>query len=83
MSKKTTFPFELIGKEVEIVDAANKCNIGVKGKVVDETKETIKIDHAGRHKILLKRTIKFQLVGTGKIISGKDVAKRPEERIKC
>lgn len=80
MKAKKSFPYELIGKEINIIDSANKCNLGISGKVVDETKFTLKIRHAGKIKTLLKRDITFRL--DNKIIDGKDLIKRPEERIK-
>jgi len=42
MAKKI-YPYELIGQEIEITNSKNKSNIGLKGKIVDETKYTIKI----------------------------------------
>lgn len=46
---------ELIGLEVEVIDSTNKVQIGIKGKVKDETKNTLKIEvDAGRIKILPK-----------------------------
>ncbi len=32
---------QLIGKHVEVVQASNKTLLGIKGKVIDETKNTI------------------------------------------
>ncbi|MBI2112336.1 ribonuclease P protein subunit [Candidatus Woesearchaeota archaeon] len=43
MIKKTMFPYELIGEDVEIVDAKNVYDKGIKGKIIDETKETLVI----------------------------------------
>ncbi|HHE67562.1 MAG TPA: ribonuclease P protein subunit, partial [Candidatus Parcubacteria bacterium] len=42
MTKKV-YPYELIGQEIEIIDSQNKSNLHLKGKIVDETKYTLKI----------------------------------------
>ena len=75
-----TYPHELIGQEIEIIDSKNKSNLHLKGKVVDETKYTIKITFQGKTKTLMKDNIVFKL--KDKIIEGKTITKRPEERIK-
>ncbi|MBT4151278.1 ribonuclease P, partial [Candidatus Woesearchaeota archaeon] len=41
---KTTYPHELIGEEIVVVDATNPSLKGIKGKIIDETKHTLKID---------------------------------------
>ncbi len=40
---------ELIGLEVEVVDSTNPYQIGIKGKVIDETRNILKIDVDGGH----------------------------------
>ena len=76
--------FELIGLEVEVVDAKNKSLIGIKGKIVDETKNTFVIETNGKEKNLLKDQVtliinfkKEKIRAEGKLFLG-----RPEERIK-
>lgn len=81
MNKKT-YPYELIGQEIEIISSKNKSNLRLKGKVVDETKHTIKITHQGKIKTLMKDNITFKLKKTNQTIEGKTIVKRPEERIK-
>ena len=80
--KKPEFPYELIGEEIEIVESSNKSLVGVKGKVVDETKQTLKIQQEGEIKTLLKPAITFRLKKNNQIISGKEINHRPEERLK-
>lgn len=36
---------ELIGLEVEVVDSTNKCVIGIRGKVVDETRNMLVLEN--------------------------------------
>ena len=75
---------ELIGLDIEIVDAKNKSLIGLKGKIVDETKNTFIIEVDSKEKKLLKDQItliihfeKEKVKVEGKLFLG-----RPEERIK-
>lgn len=81
MAKKV-YPYELIGQEIEVVASRNPSNLHLQGKVVDETKYMLKIEHQGKVKSLLKENITFQLKKNQKVIQGKTLVKRPEERIK-
>lgn len=83
MTRKEVFPHELIGEEIEVITSKNKSNLGIKGKIIDETKETITVsqDH-GKEVVLMKQIITFKLMKSGKIISGEVIAKRPEDRLK-
>ncbi|MBS3116173.1 ribonuclease P protein subunit [Candidatus Woesearchaeota archaeon] len=76
------FPFELIGQEVEIVASTNPSHIGVKGKVIDETKATLIIEEGVKPKTFLKNNVTFKICKNGKIIVGSTISKRPEDRIK-
>lgn len=80
--KKPEFPYELIGEEIEIVESPNKSMVGMKGKIVDETKQTLKIRQEGKTKTLLKQAITFRLKKNNQIISGKEINHRSEERLK-
>lgn len=79
---KKKYTHELIGQEIEIIDSKNKDNLHLKGKIVDETKQTIKITHQKKIKTLMKNNIVFKLKKTNQIIEGKNITQRPEERIK-
>ena len=80
MVNNTVYPSEFIGEEIEVVDSTNKSLIGLCGKVVDETKNTIIIEIQGKKIILLKSSISIKFRNL--LIEGKDIIKRPEERIK-
>ncbi|MBT4804776.1 ribonuclease P protein subunit [Candidatus Woesearchaeota archaeon] len=82
MVKKKIFPYELIGEKIEILHSKNKSNLGIKGKVIDETKMTLKIKWGEKVKTLLKNNITFKIVRNEQIITGQEIMKRPEERIK-
>ena len=80
--KKAVFPHELIGEEIIVVKTANPALFGITGKIVDETKATIRVLQEGKIKTALKRALVLQLIRTGKIIDGKTLLKRPEDRLK-
>ena len=80
MQLKDLLKHELIGLEIVVIDADNKSLIGVKGKITDETKNTIKVNN----KTLLKKQIIFMCTkNKHKVaIEGKYIVGKPEERIK-
>ena len=76
------FPHELVGEEITIVDSTNESEIGLTGKVVDETKITLKLEtQNGEIKTILKQNATIKLK-TGELIRGVTIAKRSEDRIK-
>ena len=74
---------DLIGATIEVVHANNKTLVGKKGKVLDETKNTITINTKEK---ILKTHITFKIHKDNKyeekIINGKTITKRPYERIR-
>ncbi len=76
--------FELIGKQAKVVESKNRKNIGIGGKIIDETKETITILGGKEKKMLLKQNIIIELKMSGKKIKIRcgEIRKRPEDRIK-
>lgn len=75
---------ELIGLEIEVAGSKNRYNTGLKGHVVDETKNTIVIETEKGEKRLLKAQNKFAFKLNKKmvLVEGKLLLGRPEERIK-
>ena len=75
---------ELIGLEVKVEEALNKDLIGLKGKVVDETKSLLIISTDKGEKRVLKAgiTLKIRLEKEWVLIEGKVLVGRPEDRIK-
>lgn len=77
---------DLIGATIEVVHANNKTLVGKKGKVLDETKNTITISINKKRQKILKTHITFKIHKDKKfeekIIEGKTITKRPYERIR-
>jgi len=85
ISAKNLIRHELIGLRVEIVASFNKFHIGIKGLVVDETKNLLIIEtENGIKKVQKKGTNFIFTIPNGKKVkvNGAIIAKRPEERIK-
>ena len=84
MSLSEVSKFELIGSGLEVIDSKNKSLIGIKGKVIDETRNTITIEVGKSVKKLIKSEVKLLITfGKRKIkINGIVLVGRPEDRLK-
>ena len=80
---KNILKMELIGRNIEIINATNKDLIGIKGKIIDETQHTIIISQKDKRKTLLKEQITFIVTEKNRRIKidGKKINKKPEKRI--
>ena len=70
----------LVGETAEITEAKNKTLVGVKGRIIDETKSTITIQEGKKTKKIIKEQVKITI--NGKTIDGNNIIGRPETRIK-
>jgi ribonuclease P protein subunit POP4 len=74
---------ELIGLEVRVADASDPSHRGLRGRVVDETRNTLVLDVGGRELTIPKRgsVFLFQL-DEEVLIEGNRLLYRPEDRVK-
>ena len=56
--------------------------LGMKGRIIDETKKTLVLAGKEARKVVLKGSITIKLLRTGRVIEGKNILRRPEERMK-
>jgi len=85
ISTRNIIRHELIGLPVEIIESKNKFQIGIKGIVVDETKNLLIIESEREIKKIQKKGVKFMFIipnGKKVTVNGEKIALRPEERIK-
>ena len=86
ITPQNIFRHELIGLSVKVVKSPHREFEGIRGKVIDETKNTIKIaDEKGNEKVIPKKVVIFHFIlpdGRKVEIDGKIIAIRPEDRIK-
>jgi ribonuclease P protein subunit POP4 len=74
---------ELIGLQVEVVDAMDPTQAHVQGRVVDETRNTLVVEVQGREKRIPKQGSRFRFdVEEGVVVDGDDIRFRPEDRVK-
>ena len=74
---------ELIGLDAEIVRSSNVKSVGLKGKVVDETKSMLVLStENGVKKIPKANTLwRFSFDKMETLVDGNQLTKRPQERI--
>ncbi len=76
---------EFIGLETKVIKSSNPHVVGITGRVVDETRNTLTILHNCERKVVNKDTAVFDFVmpdGTVVELDGKVIMGRPEDRIK-
>lgn len=84
MGPSTIVRSELIGLGVEVVKATNPSLLGIRGKIVDETRNTLVIARGKRLKTVFKDQVTLNIMVKGKTIqiNGKLLVNRPEDRVK-
>lgn len=70
----------LLGKQVEVIQSSNRYEVGLKGLVIEDTKNTIKIRTENEVKILIKNNIILKI--NDRKIDGNLLIGKEEERIK-
>ncbi len=77
---------ELIGLRVRIADSSDREILGAEGRVIDETRNTIRVDAGGKEKDFVKDqcVFSFMLPDSKRWVSvkGSLLVARPEDRIK-
>ncbi len=73
---------ELIGLRVKVIDCLDGKQIGAKGTVIDETKNTLLVDTSTGLIKLIKRACTFEFYSNGHAfkVKGKEINFRPGER---
>ena len=69
----------IIGKEIEVVHSTNPCDLHIRGRVTDETRNMIQVENS-EVKWLIKKNVVVLL--NREKIDGKELVGRPEDRIK-
>mgnify|MGYP006267454339 CR=1 FL=1 len=76
---------ELIGLNAKVVKNANPSCMGITGRVIDETRNTLIIRHENEDAVVVKNLSVFQFVtieGTVVEVEGHTLTGRPEDRVK-
>jgi len=74
---------ELIGLQVAVLRSPDPSLVGVRGLVVDETRNTLVVEAAGREKRVPKEGTRFRFEVQGGVeVDGDEILFRPEDRTK-
>jgi len=76
---------ELIGLNAKVAKSTNRNSVGISGKVIDETRNTLVIRQNNDNKIVPKETTVIQFTlpnGTVIEVEGNAIIGRPEDRVK-
>lgn len=84
INRKNLLAHELIGLNCEVKKSTDENKIGLKGKVLDETKNVLVVETRKGARKLPKKEVTFVFkLGKEKIeVDGKKLVARPEERLK-
>ena len=81
----TLVKHELVGLDVVVSDSTNQQIIGMRGKVIDETRNTLTLETSSGTKNVVKDQCVFLFTlpsGEAVEVNGKLLVARPEDRIK-
>lgn len=76
---------EFMGTEAKVAKSTHPNYVGISGKIIDETRNTLTILQEGKRRIVVKDSAIFHFKfsdGTTIEINGKLLAGRPEDRLK-
>ena len=76
---------ELIGLKAKVAESTNRDSVGISGKVIDETRNTLVIRQNNSDKVIPKETTVFQFTlsdGSVVEVEGNAIIGRPEDRVK-
>jgi len=75
---------ELIGLHATVVESTNRDNVGLSGRIIDESRNLITLESSGREKKAAKHgnTFEFRLSGSDTVrVEGGLIVGRPEDRV--
>ncbi len=85
VTKKNIAQHELIGLEAQVVSSSDPTMLGTYGKIIDETRDMLVIEHVSAAKIVPKAGSSFEIKlpdGQKVTVDGNKLVGRPEERVK-
>ncbi len=85
ITKRNVLRHELIGLEARVTNSSDPTLLDTYGTIVDETRDMLMIEQAGRAKIVPKASSKFTFTipsGEEVEVDGAKLVGQPEERVK-
>jgi len=82
VTPETLTRHELCGLDIEVVEAANPDLVGIEGRVVEETENTLVVESGDRARTVPKRgaTFEFALPDGHVLVEGNRLVARPARR---
>ncbi len=82
-NNKTIVLHELLGLDAEVINSNDKSQVGVRGKVIDETKNTLLIETDSGLRTVIKKisTFRFKKGSKSFVVNGEEINFRGYERI--
>lgn len=82
MNAKALARHEFIGMQVRIADSSDPTLVGRKGTVVDESRNMLVLESAGKEIRVAKDVVTLAFDDIGIMMDGRKIRYRPEDRIK-
>jgi ribonuclease P protein subunit POP4 len=85
ITRQNVLRHELIGLEARVTNSSDPGLLGISGIIIDETRDMLVIEQAGKPKIVPKSTSIFVLTlpsGEEVEVDGAKLVARPEERVR-
>jgi len=85
ITAKNILRHELIGLDIEVVRDRNPSNVSIRGRVIDESRNTLLIQQGKKEKRVAKQTAVFRFKlpdSTAVEVEGPALVGRPEDRVK-
>jgi RNase P/RNase MRP subunit p29 len=71
----------VIGEKLQVLTSSDPTKSGRSGKVLLDTANTILLDEGGRTLRVEKAGAAFLVMGSGKVVTGSDIAGRLQDRV--
>jgi ribonuclease P protein subunit POP4 len=73
---------ELVGLDAQVIDSKDRAQVGIKGKVIRETKNLLFLDDKNKVREVVKKvsTFKFRNGSESFVVNGEEINFRPYER---
>lgn len=74
---------ELIGLSCRVVESTDEGRVGVEGRVVAETRNTLTLENEAGEKVVPKdeTVLEFDVDGAAVVVEGSDLVERPADRV--
>ncbi len=85
ITERNIIQHELIGLKAKVIGSSNQLNVGISGKIVDETTHTLLVEQDSKDKRIFKKSTKlvFDLPNKNKVeVDGTLLEGKPWDRVK-